>query len=108
MLDETQLRNLIGHDVIDGERKSIGNLETFFVHRDTGNPEWLGVFAGTFRSHHYLVPVRGADREGSAARVPWTKDQVHEAPEYSDPDAPISEELEREAYSHYGVEAVAV
>ena len=24
------------------------------------------------------------------------------APEYRDPDKPISEELEREAYSHYG------
>jgi hypothetical protein len=38
-----------------------------------------------------------------AVRVPWTKDQVHSAPTYRDPDAPISEELERDAYEHYGV-----
>ena len=108
MLGESDLRELLARDVIDREGKTVGNLETYFVDRETGRPEWIGVFSGTFRSHHYLVPVQGAEREGAAVQVPWTKDQVHDAPQYSDPDGPISEELEREAYSHYGVEAVAV
>ena len=104
MLDEAQLRDLLGHDVIDREGKSIGNLETFFVDRDTGMPEWLGVFTGTFRQHHYLVPVEGATSEGTAIRVPWTKERVQGAPDYRDPDASIPEEIEREAYRHYGLE----
>lgn len=104
MLDEGQLRNLIGHDVVDREGKSIGNLETFFADRNTGRPEWLGVFTGTFRQHHYLVPVEGAGVDGSAIRVPWTKEQVHSAPDYRDPETSISEEMEREAYSHYGLQ----
>ncbi len=106
MLGESDLRELLGRDVVDRAGKTIGNLETYFVDRNTGEAEWLGVFSGMFRSHHYLVPVRDAEREGAAVRVPWTKDQVHEAPEYSNPDEPISEELEREAYSHFGVEAI--
>lgn len=103
MLEETRLRDLMGHDVIDRDGKSIGNLETFFADRNTGRPEWLGVFTGTFRQHHYLVPVEGADVAGSAIRVPWTKDQVKSAPDYRDPETSISEELEREAYTHYGL-----
>jgi sporulation protein YlmC with PRC-barrel domain len=103
MLDETRLRDLMGRDVIDREGKSIGNLETFFADRDTGRPEWIGVFTGTFRQHHYLAPLQGAEVEGSGIRIPWTKDQVQSAPDYKDPDAAISEELEREAYAHYGV-----
>lgn len=103
MLEETRLRDLMGHDVIDSDGKSIGNLETFFADRNTGRPEWLGVFTGTFRQHHYLVPVEGAEVHGSAIRVPWTKDQVKSAPDYRDPETSIPEEMEREAYTHYGL-----
>ena len=103
MLDETRLRDLMGRDVIDSEGKSIGNLETFFADRDSGRPEWIGVFTGTFRQHHYLVPLEGAEVEGNAIRVPWTKEQVKSAPEYRDPDASISEELESQAYRHFGL-----
>ena len=108
MLEETRLKELMGHDVIDSEGKSIGNLETFFADRNSGRPEWIGVFTGTFRQHHYLVPIEGADVEGSAIRVPWTKEQVRSAPDYRDPDSSISEELEREAYAHYGLTPAGV
>jgi PRC-barrel domain len=108
MLSESDLRELIGRDVLDSEGKSIGNLETFFNDKDSGVPEWIGVFTGTFRHHHLLVPVRGAEREGTALRLQWTKDQVHSAPDYGKPDKAISEEMEREAYRHYGLETAAV
>jgi hypothetical protein len=104
MLQESELRDMMTRDVLDREGKSVGNVETFFSDSRTGRPEWLGVFYGTLRSHHRLVPVRGAEREGQAVRVPWTKDQVHAAPDYGDPDKGISEDLERDAYSHYGLE----
>jgi PRC-barrel domain len=104
MVDESELMTLISHDVVDREGKSVGNVETIFNDRQTGKPEWIGVFTGTFRQHHLLVPVKGAEKEGTTLRVPWTKEKVHSAPEYRDPDGSISEELEREAYRHYGLE----
>jgi sporulation protein YlmC with PRC-barrel domain len=107
-LDESSLKSLLGYDVVDQDGKTLGNLETFWVDRGTGVPEWLGVFSGTFRTHHRLVPIRGANRDAHAIRVPWAKDQVDDAPEYSDPDAPIPEEMEREAYRHYGLEPARV
>jgi hypothetical protein len=108
MLNETDLRDLMTRDVVDPEGKSVGNVETFFKDRASGRPEWLGVYTGTIRSHHYLVPVEGAEREGTVLRVPWTKEQVHSAPSYRDPDEPISEEMEREAYRHYGLQTSPV
>lgn len=104
MLNESELRALMSRDVLDREGKSIGNVETFFKDRQTGKPEWIGVFTGTFRQRHFLVPVRGIESEGVRVRVPWTKDQVHSAPDYRDPEGSISEEMEREAYRHYGLE----
>ena len=108
MLDEAELKGLLGRDVVDLDGKSVGNLETFWVDTATGAPEWLGVFSGAFFTHHRLVPIQGAGRGGSAITVPWTKDQIGKAPEYENPDAPIPEELEREAYRHYGLEPAQV
>ena len=104
MLNETELPDLMGRDVLDSDGKSIGQVECFFNDKATRKPEWIGVFTGTFRTHHFLVPVAGATREGLALRVPWAKEQVESAPDYGDPDRAISEELEREAYRHYGEE----
>jgi|Tabmets5t2r1_1033131.scaffolds.fasta_scaffold32776_1 sporulation protein YlmC with PRC-barrel domain len=108
MLTESELRTLLSRDVLDKDGKSLGNIETFFNDRNTGTPEWIGVFSGTFRQHHRLVPVRGAESEGNAVRVPWTKEQVESAPDYGKPEGGISEEMEREAYRHYGLEPAAV
>ena len=104
MLDEVQLRELMGRDVIDSDGKSIGNVETYFVDRGTGRPEWIGVLSVTIRRHHYLVPVEGIESEGTVLRVPWTKEQVKSAPDYGDPEGSIFEEMEREAYRHYGLQ----
>jgi hypothetical protein len=108
MLEESELRALLGRDVVDREGKSVGNLETFFNDRNTGKPEWIGVFSGTFRQHHFLVPVKEAKVEGGVIQVARTKEQVHGAPEYKDPEGSISEEMEREAYRYYGLERAAV
>ena len=66
MLSESDLRELIGRDVLDREGKSIGNLETFFNDKETGVPEWVGVFTGTFRHHHFLG-------SGSRRRARWDR-----------------------------------
>src|SRR5262245_50873375 len=103
MLDETELRSLLGYDVRDAEGKTLGNLERVFNDRGTGRPEWLGVFTGRFRHRHRLAPVEGAVREGNSIRVPFVKDKVESGPDYGTATT-ISDEMEREAYRHYGLE----
>lgn len=102
MLDQAELQSRVGYDVVDRDGKSVGNLEFVFNDADTGRPEWIGVFGGTFRHYHRLVPVKGIEREEIRLRVPWTNEQVKSAPEYGTARS-ISDELEREAYRHYGL-----
>jgi sporulation protein YlmC with PRC-barrel domain len=102
MLDQAELQALIGADVIDRDGKSVGNLEYVFNDADTGRPEWIGVFGGTLRHYHLLVPVERIEREETRLRVPWTKEQVKSAPDYGDARS-VSDELERETYRHYGL-----
>jgi hypothetical protein len=114
MLDEGQLRNLLGHDVVDPNGKSVGYVDVVFSDDESGRPEWVGVMTGTFRHRYHLVPVSGVDREHSSLRVPWTKDRIKHAPEYGNDDKrntlglgdyrlAISKEKERAAYEYYGL-----
>jgi sporulation protein YlmC with PRC-barrel domain len=105
-MEPAELQSLIGFDVVDRDGKSVGNLEFVFNDANTGRPEWLGVFGGTFRHYYKLVPVEGAERDEMRLRVPWTKGQVKSAPDYGGARA-VSGELERETYSHYELEAPA-
>lgn len=118
MLDETELRSLVGHDVVDQMGKSIGYAADIFKDDETGRPEWIGVLTGTFRHHHVLVPVAGAERAGTSLRVPWPKERIRQAPTYDKEDRQgllgiaeyrlaISREKEQQAYAHYGVAELA-
>jgi sporulation protein YlmC with PRC-barrel domain len=107
MLDEAEFQTLMRRDVVDRDGKSVGYVECIFNDRDTGRPEWLGVLTGKLRHHHVLVPVSNVERANGSVTVPWTKEQVEGAPDYGAPDHPISPEMEREAYRHYGIEPAA-
>jgi sporulation protein YlmC with PRC-barrel domain len=108
MISESEFRSLVSREVIDRNGKSVGYVETIFKDRESGRPEWLGVMTGTWRNHHRLVPASD-DLETSTGTVtiPWTKEQVGAAPEYDEPDQPISEKLEQAAYRHYRREPAA-
>jgi sporulation protein YlmC with PRC-barrel domain len=108
MISESEFRSLVSREVIDRNGKSVGYVETIFKDRESGRPEWLGVMTGTWRHHHHLVPVTDdLETATGTVTIPWTKEQVGAAPEYGEPDQPISEKLEHEAYRHYRTEPAA-
>jgi sporulation protein YlmC with PRC-barrel domain len=113
-MDESELRTLAGHEVVDRDGKSVGYVDQIFNDTETGKPEWIGVTTGTFRRRFHLVPVSAAEKANGTLRVPWTKDRVNHAPEYGRGDlggilgigdyrAGVSEEKEREAYAYFGL-----
>jgi PRC-barrel domain len=107
MLTDSELRKLVTLEVRDREGESLGYVECLFADRETGRPEWLGVMTGKVRHHHVLVPVAEVERANGTVTVPWSKEQVKAAPDYGKADHPISEDMEREAYRHYGLERSA-
>jgi hypothetical protein len=114
MLDELELRRLLGHDVVDEAGRSVGYVADVFNDRAMQRPEWIGVLTGTFRQHHVLVPAAGAERAGSSLRVPWPKSWIKQAPAYGKDDrrgllglgeyrVAITREKEEQACAHYGL-----
>lgn len=118
MLEEHELQQLIGYDVVDENGKSVGNVELIFNDDETGRPEWVGVLSGTFRQYRVLVPAAGAEKHGPSLRLPWAKERIKRAPRYDQEDrggllglggyqTTISKEKERDAYAYYGLEQPA-
>jgi len=125
MLEEhsiEELRGLVGHEVHDSDGVRVGYVDLFFLDDDTRRPEWIGVWNGTWRAPHVLVPIAGATVEGveQAIRVPWDAATIERASVYDDVDTRhlvggahehpfhISEETERVARKHYGLDGTAV
>jgi hypothetical protein len=112
-----ELRGLVGHEVVDTNGESVGYVDVVFIDRDSGTPEWLGIWNGVWQTRpRVLVPMSGIEHVEDEIRVPFTKDVITGAPSYDEEDdrgvvtdhedvIGISTEKEREAYSHYGIEA---
>lgn len=97
-----QLTAMRGADVYSAEGEKIGSVEEVLVDEQTGQPEWIGLGTGLFGTKRVLVPVQGAEPSDDGLRVPYSKDQVKNTPDF---DAErISQEEEAQLYSHYGLE----
>jgi len=97
-----QLTAMRGAEVYSAEGEKIGSVEEVLVDEQTGQPEWIGLGTGLFGTKRVLVPVQGAEPTDDGLRVPYSKDQVKQTPDF-DADR-ISQEQEAELYSHYGLQ----
>jgi uncharacterized protein (TIGR02271 family) len=91
-----------GLDVVDSDGDKIGSLEEVYLDTDSGRPEWATVTTGLFGRKQSFVPLRDANPAGGNLVVPYSKDQVKDAPSV-DPDGDLSTEEEERLYTHYGV-----
>jgi uncharacterized protein (TIGR02271 family) len=96
-----QVRNLQGSTVYAQDGSKIGSVEEIFYDADTNEPEWIGIGTGFFSSKRVLVPLVGANASSDGVTVPFAKDMVKDSPDVSGDE--ISEDLERQLYSYYGV-----
>ena len=103
-----QAASLDGQPVYDTDRDKIGEVNRVLYDASTGQPEWLGLstgfLAGLLGTKTVLVPVATASLESDGVRVPYTKDQVKDAPAVTIEMDAISEADERALYDHYGLD----
>jgi sporulation protein YlmC with PRC-barrel domain len=92
-----------GRDVIDRNGEKIGKFDELYLDEETSRPEWAAVTTGLFGRKQTLIPLSEARLEGEQLQVPFDQDQVKDAPNV-DPDDALSQEEERQLYSHYGME----
>jgi uncharacterized protein (TIGR02271 family) len=91
-----------GRSVATSDGDKIGKLEEIYLDTDTGRPEWATVTTGLFGTQQSFVPLARADLLNDEVVVPYSKDQVKDAPSV-DPDGQLSHEEEERLYTHYGI-----
>src|SRR5512133_2801066 len=90
-----------GRTLVDRDGDKIGKIEDIYLDRNSGEPEWVAVKTGLFRTNVSFVPIHGASPVGDDLQVSYEKDLVKDAPNV-DPDGELSPEEERRLYQHYG------
>lgn len=68
-------RNILS---LDGAK--IGSIGQVYTDDDNGQPTWATAKTGLFGTSESFVPLEGARIEGNDVVVPYTKDQVKDAP----------------------------
>jgi uncharacterized protein (TIGR02271 family) len=96
-------REMSGATVTGRDGEKLGKVETVYLDNETQRPEWAAVKTGLFGGHVSLVPLATAQYDDGHLQVPYTKDEVQNAPHH-DPGQELSVEDERQLFTHYGVD----
>ena len=102
MLSMEQFRTLAGRTVVGRDGEKIGKIDQLYADSTGGEPTFVTVETGLFGTKTTFVPVGDASLSGDDVSVPYTKDQVKDAPSV-DPDGELSAEEEDRLYAHYGI-----
>jgi len=104
MITQNQVRELIGSQLVDSSDAKVGKVGQIYLDDQTGQPEWATVNTGLFGSSESFVPLAKADVRGDKICVPYTKDQIKDAPNVSSGDGGhLDQSEERNLYQHYGL-----
>jgi uncharacterized protein (TIGR02271 family) len=93
----------IGQTLYSSDNEKIGKIGQVFLDDDTDRPEFLTVNTGLFGMNESFVPAAEADVTGDGVRVPFTKDQVKDAPNVDVDSGHLDQSEERRLYEHYGM-----
>lgn len=89
-----------GGDVLTEDGEKIGGIGQIYLDDETDQPSWVTVKTGLFGSHESFVPLDGARSQGEDLVVPYSKDQVKDAPRV-DPDGHLEPGEEERLYEYY-------
>ena len=98
---------LIGAGVTGNRGTELGKVDAVYLDNETECPEWVAVMTGMFGSHVSLMPLNEAGYRDGVLHLPYTRDQVRNAP-HQDPDRELSSEDEQRLFGHYGLDHTAI
>ena len=104
MINTEHINRLAGGNakVLDSEGNKIGSVGQLYLDDRTEDPNWVTVKTGLFGTSETFVPLSEATSDGDDIRVPYSKDQIKDAPRV-DPDGYLSPADEERLYSHYSL-----
>ncbi|NHC46025.1 DUF2382 domain-containing protein [Motilibacter aurantiacus] len=104
MIGTDDLTGVIGGTLYGSDGQKIGKIGQVYLDDATGRPEWLTVHTGLFSTKETFVPLAEATTSADEVRVPYTKDQIKDAPNVDPEAGHLSEAEEAELFRYYGVQ----
>lgn len=92
----------IGRTLLDGDGRAVGVIEETYCNKQSGEPLWMLVRMGRFRTYRRFAPLASATAEGDAVRTPRTKRQIDNSP-HVDPAQQLPDSAVCDLYRHYGM-----
>jgi uncharacterized protein (TIGR02271 family) len=87
---------------VHANQEQVGVIDQIFLDEETNRPEWIGLDGGgLFGGKQVLVPLERAQIEQDCIRVPYDKQTITRAPDFSG--SRVSQETERRLYENYGL-----
>jgi len=103
MLTTAELQRVIGQTAYGPDGDKLGKIGQVWVDDDSAQPEFVTVQTGMFGTHESFVPVKDATTTGESVQVPFTKEQVKNAPQCDADGGHITAEDGRRIYDYYGL-----
>ncbi|HYJ75167.1 MAG TPA: PRC and DUF2382 domain-containing protein [Kineosporiaceae bacterium] len=104
MNEQLNPERLVGSQLVDSGSQRIGKIGQVFLDDETATPQWVTVQTGFFGSRESFVPLAGAHvGDDGDLQVPYSKDQVKDAPSLDAADGHLSEAEEAALYRYYGL-----
>jgi uncharacterized protein (TIGR02271 family) len=92
-----------GGNVLGQGGTKIGKIGQIYLNDATGEPEWVTAHTGLFSGGESFIPLEHATASGNDLTVPYSKDQVKDAPHSNDSDGSLEVDQEADLYRHYGM-----
>jgi uncharacterized protein (TIGR02271 family) len=102
MLTENDARETIGTTAYSADGEKLGKVGQLFLDDETGRPEFVTVNTGLFGTNETFIPVSDATFNGDRLTVPFSKDQVKDAPNVDAENGHLDRSEERRLYEYYG------
>ena len=102
MLTKEHIDDLLNKNgnILSADGDKIGSLGQVYADDDNGQPTWVTARTGLFGTSESFIPLEGARLEGSDIVVPYSKDQVKDAPRI-DAEGHLDPSEEDRLYEHY-------
>jgi PRC-barrel domain len=102
MLTKEHIDDLLNKNgnILSADGDKIGSLGQVYADDDNGQPTWVTARTGLFGTSESFIPLEGARLEGSDIVVPYSKDQIKDAPRV-DAEGHLDPSVEDRLYEHY-------
>jgi uncharacterized protein (TIGR02271 family) len=104
-LSQNDLNDILNNkgSVLSSSGDKIGSVDQFYVDDASGRIAWVSVSTGLFGTSESYIPLDSATVQGNDVVVPYTKDQVKDAPKVNTDGGALEEDDQDVLYRHYGI-----